>query len=88
MRVMSTSKMPCTCALVRFDITMCSAIFLRITDMGTTSPGVTPPIGCKGVVTGGRGGSSRRGSSGVGRWLQRATESQEQKPALQLHVSR
>ena len=40
MRVTSTSKTPCTCALVRFDMTMCSAIFLRIIDMGTTSPGV------------------------------------------------
>ena len=48
MRVTSTSKTPCTCALVRFDITMCSAIFLRMTDMGTISPGVTPPTGAAG----------------------------------------
>ena len=31
MRVTSTSKTPCTCALVRFDMIMCSAIFLRMT---------------------------------------------------------
>ena len=57
MRVTSTSNTPCTCALVRFDITMCSAIFLRITDMGTTSPGVTPPTGCIGPVTAGAEGA-------------------------------
>ena len=45
MRVMSTSKTRWTCALARFDITMCSAIFLRMTDMGTISPGITPATG-------------------------------------------
>ena len=58
MRVTSTSKTPCTCALVRFDMIMCSAIFLRMVDMGTSSPGVTPPTGCSGVVTAGSGGAS------------------------------
>ena len=54
-RVTSTSKMPCTCALVRFDMIMCSAIFLRMVVMGTTSPGVTPPIAARGAVTAGIG---------------------------------
>ena len=64
MRVTSTSKTPCTCALVRFDMIMCSAIFLRITDMGTTSPGVTPPTGCIGPVWRRHGRSGRRWSCG------------------------
>ena len=40
----STSKTLCTCALVRFDCTMRSAIFLRIADIGITAPGMA--IGC------------------------------------------
>ena len=41
MRVILISKIECTCALVRFDATMCSAIFLRMVDIGTRSPGIT-----------------------------------------------
>src|SRR5260370_38410132 len=40
MRVMSTLKTVCTCALVCLDSTMRSAIFLRIGVMGTSSPGI------------------------------------------------
>src|SRR5664280_3929976 len=63
MRVTSTSKTPCTCALVRFDSTMCSAIFLRMTDMGTTSPGVTPPTGCRGATVAGIEGAAAEGAA-------------------------
>ena len=54
---------PCTCALVRFDMIMCSAIFLRMTDMGTTSPGVTPPTGCIGPVGAGMAGAGAAGAA-------------------------
>src|SRR6476646_7396692 len=40
MRVISILKIECTCALVRLDSTMRSAIFLRIGVMGTDSPGI------------------------------------------------
>src|SRR5260370_37014299 len=40
MRVMSTLKTVCTCALVCLDSTMRSAIFLRIGVIGTSSPGI------------------------------------------------
>ena len=79
MRVTSTSKTPCTCALVRFDMTMCSAIFLRITDMGTTSPGVTPPTGCSGAVTAGMRRSRR---------LQQQPEQQAERPERELAPQR
>ncbi len=44
---MSTSHTVDTWAEVRFDITMCSAVFLRMGDMGTTS---TRPV--EGLITG------------------------------------
>src|SRR5438034_76031 len=39
------SKTEWTCADVRRLSTMCSAIFLRMTDIGTTLPGTGPPAG-------------------------------------------
>ena len=71
MRVTSTSKTPCTCALVRFDSTMCSAIFLRMTDMGTTSPGVTAPTACNGPVTAGAAGADAAAAGARG-WRRRS----------------
>ena len=91
MRVTSTSKMPCTCALVRFDMTMCSAIFLRMVVMGTTSPGVTPPIGCSGAVTAGMAGAAAGAEQrGAAETLQAATEPPRQErsaPCLAMNDS-
>src|SRR5882757_2159761 len=45
MRVMSTSNMQWTCALVRRDSIMRVAMILRICDMGTRSPGIAAGAG-------------------------------------------
>ena len=45
MRVMSTSNMPWTCALVRRDSIMRCAMIRRMLVMGTRSPGMTAGVG-------------------------------------------
>ena len=64
MRVMSTSKTECTCALVRLDSTMRSAIFLRMALMGTTSPGRTAAAGAMTAGAGMAGAAAARVGAG------------------------
>src|SRR6266702_4167310 len=54
---MSTSKTVATWAEVRLESPMCSAVFLRIGDMGTTCPRASDPTAVDGgVITGAGGG--------------------------------
>src|ERR1700730_5003586 len=64
-RVKFTSNTECTWADVRRLMIMCSAIFLRITDMGCTWPG-TPPTrgGGPDVLDGGLAGGGAMPGSG------------------------
>ena len=52
MRVMSTSNMQWTCALVRRDSIMRCAMILRICVIGTTSPGMVASVGADGLDAG------------------------------------
>src|SRR2546426_207618 len=61
---MSISKTVATWAEVRLESTMCSAVFLRIGDMGTTSPRA-PDEGVAGGAPA-RGGPPRGGGGGGG----------------------
>src|SRR6266542_1180450 len=65
---MSTSKTVCTCALVRSEAIMCSAIFLRITDIGSTEPGMPPGLAVsadEGAPAAGVGPGCAGGAGGV-----------------------
>src|SRR5260370_450876 len=53
MRVISTLKIVCTCALVRRDSTMRSAIFLRMGDLGTRAPDSSGKDGARSLGTAG-----------------------------------
>src|SRR5262245_5233815 len=63
-RVMSISKTVVTWAEVRFESTMCSAVFLRIGDMGTISTREPGPEGA-GPAAGADDGDAGGGAAGA-----------------------